>query len=553
MEHAPLPDFVILLAFAVGVVACFRSLKLNPVLGYFVAGALIGPQGLALIANPDGMEHIAEFGIIFLLFMIGLHLSWDRLKSMRGQVFGVGGAQITLTSLLFGLLAVLMGYPLDTAFVIGGALALSSTALVLQVLEQRGELASQTGRMSLAILILQDLAVLPLLVLIPIMASDGGSPGAAIGMALVRAAIGMVVIILVGRLLLRPLFRLIAKLESSELFVATILLVVFGISWMTETAGLSAALGAFMAGILLAETEFRHQIEADVKPYKSLLMGLFFMTVGMKIDTVFILEHLEYVLLIAFGILLVKSTLLYAILRVANYARRCAAHTALLLAQGGEFAFILFGLAGLYGVIDPFLVQTLLLSVTLTMAATPLLDSWGSSLELRWWKRVRTTPELLKTETRDMQGHVVLAGYGRMGQLIAEYLAHENIPFVALDTNPREVSIGRKRHQPVYYGDAARPDVLEAIGIERAHALVVTLHEPARADAMTRAMRAAYPNMPIFTRARDMAHVRALEMMGANLAVPELQVSSMRMLAALLTALGRPEEEVQRVMELIRE
>ncbi len=548
-----IPDSVILLGFAVGIVALFRSLRLNPVLGYLVAGALIGPNGLSLISDPHRTETIAEFGIVFLMFMIGLDLSWDRLKAMRSQVLGIGSAQMIFTTFVFYVIAHLTGHPLATSLVIGAALALSSTALVLQVLEQRGELAGQTGRLSLAILILQDLAVLPLLVLLPLLATGEGSLTGTVGIALLRAAAGLILILLVGRVLLRPLFRLIARLDIGELFVATILLVVLGISWATKEAGLSAALGAFLAGMLLAETEFRHQIEVDVKPYKSLLMGLFFMTVGMMIDAGFILHHLTEVMAIAIGIVVVKSTVLFGVLRVGGYSKRSSAHTALLLAQGGEFAFILFGLAGHYDVIGTELVQKLLLAVTLSMAATPLLDSVGALLERRWWHRVRTTPDLLKTETRDLDGHIVIAGYGRMGQLIGNFLAHEKIPFMALDTDPREVSSGRKRQQPVYYGDAARPDVLEAIGVERAHALIITLHDPAKADALLKAMRAAHPNMPIFVRARDQGHARALELLGANLAVPELQVSSMRMLSGLLAALGRPEEEVQRVMDQMRE
>lgn len=555
MHATPLPDFVVLLAFAVAVVACFRALRLNPVLGYLVAGCLLGPSGLALLHDVPTTEAIGEFGIVFLLFMIGLDLSWDRLKAMRGEVLGVGTAQIALTGLAIFAIARAFGLPNMESFIIGAALALSSTAMVLQVLEQRDELAGQTGRLSLAILILQDIAVLPMLVLIPLLASGAGenSMADAVGMAFLRGMAGLVLIILVGRLVLRPLFRSIARLDNSELFVATTLLVVLGTSWATEMAGLSAALGAFLAGMLLAETEFRPQIEADVRPYKSLLMGLFFMTVGMKIDTDFVLSHAQSVLLLAGGLIVVKATVLAAILRAAGYAKRTAAHTALLLAQGGEFAFILFALAGQYGVVEQELGQVLMLGVTLSMAATPLLDTLGAKLERRWWRRVRTTSDLLEDETRDLDGHVIIAGYGRMGQLIGNHLAQEKIPFVALDTNPHEVSQGRKRQQPVYYGDAGRPDVLSAIGVKRARALVITLHDPSRADALLRITRATYPDMPIFVRARDMGHVRALELMGATAAIPELQVSAMRMLAGLLGALGQPEEEVQRVMEAMRE
>ena len=553
MSATPLPDFLVLLAFAVGIVALFRSLRINPVLGYLVAGALIGPKGFALIHHTETTIAVGAMGIIFLLFMIGLDLSWDRLKAMRGQVLGVGSAQIGLTALVFSAIAMLLGYALGTSVVVGTGLALSSTALVLQVLEQRGELAGQTGRLSLSILILQDLAVLPLLVLIPMMAERNGvSIGSAIGMATVRAIGGLVVILVVGRVLLRPLFRLIARLDIDELFVATTLLVVFGMSWATEIAGLSGALGAFIAGLLIAETEFQHQVEADVKPYKSLLMGLFFMAVGMRIDLRFILENASIVVAMAGAILLVKGVVLTAVLQALGYPRRTAFHTGLLLSQGGEFGFILFGLAGSYGLIGQVLTQQLLLAITLSMAATPLLDSLGMLLERRWWRLLRHSPELLKAETRDMEGQVVIAGYGTMGQMIGQYLADEKISFVALDTDPREVTDGRKRHQPVFYGDASRPDVLEAVGVERAQALIITLHDVAKAEQLTKAMRAAYPAMPIFVRARDRAHAEALEQMGANIAVPELQVSGMRMLAGLLSALGRPEEEVQRVMAAIR-
>ena len=553
MFATPLPDFVIILAFAVGIVTLFRSLSINPVLGYLVAGALIGPKGFALIHHADTAIKVGELGIVFLLFMIGLDLSWDRLKAMRGQVLGIGSAQIGLTTVVFCMIAKLLGYSLGTSVVIGAGLALSSTALVLQVLAQRGELAGQTGRLALSILILQDLAVLPLLVLIPILADgDTGSLGTAMGAAGMRAMGGLVAILIFGRVVLRPLFRLIARFDIDELFVATTLLVVFGMSWATEASGLSGALGAFLAGLLIAETEFQHQVEADVKPYKSLLMGLFFMAVGMRIDTRFILDNAAIVVAMAVAILLVKGTVLTAILHAAGYHRRTAFHTGLLLAQGGEFGFILFGLAGSYGIIGQMLTQQLLLAITLSMATTPLLDSAGAMLERRWWLRVRTTPELLHAETQDMEGQVILAGYGKMGQMIGQYLADEKTPFVALDTDPREVADGRKRHQPVYYGDASRQDVLEAIGVERAHALVITLHDPAKADQLTKSMRAAYPNMPIFVRAKDRLHAVELEKLGANIAVPELQVSGMRMLAGLLSALGRPEEEVQRVMAAIR-
>ena len=552
MPTTPIPDLVILLAAAVLIVAGFRALKLSPVLGYLVAGAVIGPSGLGWVKALDVPSAIGELGIVFLLFMIGLDLSWDRLKAMRGQVFGLGTTQVLLSGAVFMGLAYGAGLTLSTALIVGGGLALSSTAIVLEVLRERRELASQTGRLSFAILILQDLAVLPLLVLVPLMAQRHGSLMETLITSTLRAMVALAIIIIVGRLLLRPLFRLIARLDIHELFVAAIFLVVLGLSWATETAGLSMALGAFIAGLLIAETEFQHQVEADVKPYKALLMGLFFMTVGMKTNLGFIVQYENEILLMAAGIIAIKSLVLFGLLRLSGYGKRTSGHTALLLAQGGEFAFILFGLAASLGIIEGEIAQKLLLAITLTMAATPLLDTLGMQFEKRWWKRVQRNPALIVEEARDLNGHVVFAGYGRMARIIADHLTQENIKFAALDIDPREVSAGRMRHHPVYYGDAARPDVLEAIGVSRAVALVITLHNPIAADKLLRTMRSTYPDLPIMVRARDLDHVRALEQLGATKAVPELQVSSMRLLSGLLKVLNRPEEEIQRVMEQMR-
>lgn len=553
MYHAPIPDFIVLLAAAVLIVAVLRAVRLSPVLGYLAAGIVIGPSGLNLVHNTNSMETLAEFGVVFLLFLIGLDLSWDRLKVLRSQVLLIGTAQVVITAAAFAVASHALGVDKASSFIIGCGLALSSTALVLQVLETRGELASQTGRLTLAILILQDLAVLPLLVFLPLVASGEGSLGEQIGVAMLRAFGGLFAIVIIGRVLLRPLFRLIARLNSDELFVATTLLVVLGMAWAAQMAGLSSALGAFIAGLLIAETEFQHQIEADVKPFKSLLMGLFFMTVGMKIDTEFLKTHSLDVLLWAIGILSLKAVILFVLLRLREYSKRSSIHVALLLAQGGEFGFILFTLAAQLGLLTSQMSENLLVAVTVSMAVTPLLDSLGGLLERRLWRRVRTTPELLELETRDVKGHVILVGYGSMGQIIADFLVREKIVFVALDTSPREVSTGRVKHQPVFYGDAARPDVLESIGVQRAEAIIITLYHAGKAEALLEAMRASYPDIPILVRAGDADHAERLKMRGATLAVPELQVSSMRLLAGLLTHLQRPEKDIRRVMKAMRE
>jgi len=553
MHAAPLLDIILLLASAVAIVTIFRALRLSPVLGYLMAGAIIGPYGLRWIDDVKDTASIAELGVVLLLFMIGLELSWDRLKAMRVKVFGIGGAQVTITGSVLTFLMYKIGMDIQVAAIVGFGLALSSTALVLQVLHERRETASQTGRLSLAILILQDLAAMPLLVVVPLLAIQDTPLVTALGETALKAVVALTLIIIFGRLILRPLFRYIARLDVSELFVATTLVVVLGISWLAEENGLSMALGAFLAGILVAETEFRHQVEADVKPYKGLLMGLFFMTVGMNIDIEFIIEHSQEVLAMAFALLIIKGGITYFILRAFRYGRRTAGHTALILAQGGEFGFILFGLAGEFGVMPQAQTQLLLLVITVTMALTPLLDMAGGKLERQWRKRARTDamPAIVE-ESKDLSDHVVIAGYGRMGSILADVLARETIPFIAMDTNPRHVTRGRRRNHPVYFGDSGRPDVLEAVGVHRARCIMLTFYDVQKSEDALKSLRAVFPDLAIFVRAKDAGDAERLRAAGATSVIPEMYVGAMKLVSRLLTELDWPEAEVGRVMDDMR-
>ena len=471
---------------------------------------------------------------------------------MRRQVFGVGTAQMLLTSGLFGVIAAQMGASTEAAIIIGGGLALSSTALVLQVLKERHETATQTGRLSLSILILQDLAVLPLLVLVPLFASETASLWEALGVSALRAVIALVLIFTLGRLLLRPLFRLIARLDSNELFVATTLLVVLGISFATEKAGLSLALGAFLAGLLIAETEFQHQIEADVKPYKGLLLGLFFMSVGMMIDLEFIREHTWFVLAASLALIAMKSVILYGVLRAFGYTRRSAGHTGLLLSQGGEFGFILFGLAASLGVIEDELSKLLLLVIAVTMALTPLLDMLGEWFERKWLRHRRSTLTQLSDETHDMDGHTVIAGYGALGEQLARVLEREAIGFIAIDRDPNRVTYGRRAKHPVYFGDALRADVLHALGAHRAHTMVLCFTAEAEIVSAIRVLKTQYPDLRILVRAKNDAARERLLAAGADGALSELENASRQVMSALLAQLAWPESEIERVMENMR-
>lgn len=544
---------LILLAAAVLAVGLFRSLKLSPVLGYLMAGTLIGPYGFAFIREVQTTSAIAELGVVLLLFMIGLELSWDRLVAMRKKVFGIGGVQVIATSLILGAVVFLLGENVTNAFIIGAGLALSSTALVLQVLYERKELASQTGRLSLAILILQDLAVLPLLALIPILAARDASLIDALSEATLQAGIVLFTIFVLGRLLLRPLFRVIARLDINELFVATTLLVVMGISYATHMAGLSMALGAFVAGLLLAETEFQHQIEADVKPYKGLLMGLFFMTIGMAMDVEFIMRNSVLVLASAFALIGLKTALTYTTLRVFAYPKRTAIHVALLLSQGGEFGFILFGLAATMGVMDAQLSQFLLLVITITMAITPMLERLGNLFERVWATKRRDAVNTVEREATDLERHIVIAGYGHIGERLASALERESLPFIVIDTDPRRVLAGKRQRYPVYFGDATRADVLQAVGAGRASMIVLTfVDEEASAQALTK-LRSHYPDIPIFARAQDYTGKERLESAGAAAATAERDSATMTLLAFALTAQNWPEEEIARVMSRLKE
>lgn len=550
----PLEEILILIAAAVAIVALFSSFKLSPVLGYLVAGAAIGPHGLTLIDDIGYTRAIAEMGVVFLLFMIGLELSLARLKAMRKEVFGIGTLQVFITSVIIGVVAFYFTKDAVIALVVGGGLALSSTALVLQVIDETGEKSSQVGRLSLAILLLQDLAVMPLLVLIPLIASEGGpdSLAYALGDATLRATIALVVIFIVGRLLIRPLFHFVSRLRNHELFAATTLFVVFGTSFLTEQAGLSMALGAFMAGLLVAETEFAHQVEADVRPYKGLLMGLFFITVGMMVDLRVIMDYWQEVLLLSVGLIIVKSLIIFLILQASGIGKCASSHTALLLAQGGEFGFILFGLAAEVNLFPQEITQLLLVIVTVTMAVTPLLAMTGQKLA-RALRQSSVGPDGLIQQTQDITDHVVIAGYGRMGRMVCEILEKESIPYIVIEGNSAHVTHGRKQRKPVFFGDAKRLDVLETAGISRARAVIVTFLDEACSSKIVQQVRSTYSQLPIIVRTIDMCQAKYMEEVGADIAVPEVFEGSLQIAAALLKQLKVPQVEISRVTELYRQ
>lgn len=546
-----LGEIVLLLAAAVCIVALFRHLRFSPILGYIAAGIVIGPHGLGLIRDMQSTQVIAELGVIFLLFLIGLELSFERLARLRGQVLGFGVAQVLLTSLVIGAGMRLLGQPLEAAIIVGGGLALSSTAVVMELLSESNEKATQVGRLSIKTLILQDLAVIPLLVLVPLLAGEGSVLGA-LGEAGIKAVLGLAAIMLLGRRLLRPLFRMMAEYRHTELFTATTLLVVLGMAYMSTLAGISPALGAFMGGLLVSETEFRPQVEADILPFKALLLGLFFMTVGMGIDLSIIREQPITVLALMLSLIAVKASLMLALSKLFAIPVATGTHAALLLAQGGEFTFVLFMLAENQGILSTHLSQMLLAAVVLSMTATPLLHALGKALARRSERGSAIHHHLPSRDAMELEGHIIIAGFGRVGRTVAELLDTEHIPYVALDMDASAVGAARAQGKRVYYGDAARAVVLKTMGIGRAQAVIVTHADTQASLHIIQMVRSLGSRIPIIVRARNLEQVQQLEQAGANLAVAEMFETSLQLGGALLKEIGVPDPEVSRVLAAFR-
>ena len=517
-----------------------------------VAGILIGPHALRLIVESELTGLLADFGVAFLLFAIGLELSLARLKVMRRLVFGLGGLQVVLTACVIGMAASLLGADLPAAVVIGSALALSSTAFVLQLMVERGEQVTRFGRTAFAILLFQDLAVVPLLVLIPALAPDRVSVLSTLGLSLLKAGLALILIIAVGRLILRPVFRMVDASRSAELFVSATLLVVVGMGWLSIQAGSSMALGAFLAGLLLSETEYRHQVEADIRPFRGLLLGLFFMTVGLSMDLGVVSERLTEVVLVVLGLLVLKAALIFALCMAFRLPGEEALRAGLLLAQGGEFGFVLFDSATARQVLPADDGQMLTAAVALSMIATPFLAEFGSSLASRLRRPSQAGLGALREEAQAMTDHVVIAGFGRVGQTVAKVLAGAVVPYVALDLDTRRIARARAKGVPVFYGDARRIDVPATAGAGRARAAVLTIDQPAAIDRAVAALHSHFPNLRLFVRGRDPGHGKRLTEWGATAVVPEAVEASLQLGAIVLAATGTANEETARIIDELR-
>ena len=544
-------DALVVLGTAGIVVPMVRRFGLSPVLGYLAAGAVLGPLGLGsliqqfpflywvTVVDAKNVAGIAELGVVFLLFIIGMELSFERLKTMRRLVFGLGSLQIILTTAVIGGIASLFGNPPTVSIILGACLALSSTAIVVEVLSNHGRLATTAGRTSFAVLLAQDLAVIPMLLMVSIMGSRADSSVMThLVFALVNATLAVAAIVIVGRLLLRPLFRLVASAASHELFVAAALFVIIGAGVAAAAAGLSMALGAFIAGLLLAETEFRKAIETTIGPFKGLLLGVFFFTVGMNIDVRELAREPLLLFACVVGLIAIKSILLIGLARIFRLPWSAAIETSLLLGPGGEFAFVGIGLATTLGLVGANVSGFTLTVTSITMALIPALSLAARRLAPKFREPKALDPELTVAPSGGT-GHAIVVGHGRVGQVVCSMLDHHGCGYFAVDNDASAVPEQRRSGREVYYGDATLPEFLRTCGVMDAKAVIVTVAAADAIDEVVRQVRALRTDIVIVSRARDAAHARHLYAIGVTDAVPETIEASLQLSEAALIGLGQ--------------
>jgi CPA2 family monovalent cation:H+ antiporter-2 len=545
-------DALVVLGTAGIVVPIVSRLGFSPVLGYLGAGALLGPLGLGsligsvpalywfTVGDAKDVAGIAELGVVFLLFLIGLELSLQRLLTMRRLVFGLGGLQVLITTALLACVAAYAGSNPSEAIILGAGLSLSSTAIVLELLSSQGRLKTTVGRSSFAVLLLQDLAVIPILMFVSLLAAgSGGSVLGSLGRALAQAAIALAVIVVFGRVLLQPLFHLVTETRSRDLFIATALFVIIAAGVIASQAGLSMALGAFVAGLLLAETEYRRAIEATIEPFKSLLLGIFFFTVGMDID---VRELLRDPLLLAAGVgvlIVIKSLVITGLAKLFRLSWPVAVEMGLLLGAGGEFAFVGIGMARDFHLVDPHRASIVLIVTSVTMALTPLLSYAARRIAARMRPPSALSVELSARPSAG-HGHAIVVGYGRVGKVVCALLRQHGIPYIAADSDASTVTRDRREGLAVYYGDAADTKFLEACGLAEAAGVIITIHDHDLVDDIVAHVRALRRDVLIVSRARDADHARHLYALGATDAVPETVEASLQLSEAALVGLGVP-------------
>jgi monovalent cation:H+ antiporter-2, CPA2 family len=552
-----LTSVLLLLTSSVLAVALFRAMRLPAMLAYFVVGVLFGPFAFNLLPSTETGRHVAEFGIVFLMFSIGLEFSLPKLYAMRKTLFGLGGAQVMITLGVTMLLGWLAGLNLPTAFVIGGALTMSSTAIVSKILMERVDLNSRHGRLSIGILLFQDLAVIPILVLIPALGAHTDNLGATLGLSVIKSAVLLFVLFKFGKTIINYWFSLVAGQRSRELFVMNVLMVTLLLATATKIAGLSYALGAFIAGMLISETRYRYQVESDIASFRDILLGLFFISVGMLLDFNYLLNHIGLVLALLVGFVLFKALVIAALTRIFGFETGVGIRTGIILAQAGEFSFVILALGLEQKLIGGNELQLVLAASLISMVIAPFIIQYNGRIARKFVKSYSRNSsqvvEELDSVSKDLKNHVIICGYGRSGQYLGRFLREEHIPFIALDIDPTRVHEAATAGQHVMYGDAGRRIVLEAAGGARAKALIVSYSDMRASMKVLHVAQEAYPNLPVIVRTYDETNMDEFRAAGATEVVPEVLEGSLMLASHALALLGVPLNRVVKRIRVFRE
>jgi CPA2 family monovalent cation:H+ antiporter-2 len=550
-----LPVLVLLASSVIAVAVC-RSLRLPPMIGYLVTGVALGPYAFGVVSERAETHRLAEFGVVFLMFSIGLEFSLAKLKTMRRLVFGLGAAQVGATIALAIAAAAAFGAPWQAGLALGGVMAMSSTAIVSKLLAERGELDSAHGREVIALLLFQDLAVVPLLLLVPALGQPADAIGVAMAVALAKAAAALFIVIVAGPRPMRAWLRAVARRRSNELFVLNVLLVTLAAAFITAAAGLSLVLGAFLAGMLISETEYRFQVEQDIRPFRDVLLGLFFITVGMMLDLRLVLAQFWLVLLFLALLMIAKFVLVAGLSKTFGSATGTALRVGLAAAQGGEFGFVLLPLAGIAGIVADELLQPLLAAMIVSMLATPFVIAASDRIVLRLsraeWMQRSLELHRIAVQSIEAERHVVIVGYGRNGQRLARLLDAEGVRYVALDLDPERVREAAAAGDTVVFADGLRREALVAAGIARAAAVVLTFADAAIAVRLLANIHDLNPSVPVIVRARDEADIAPLTAAGASEVVPEAFESGLMLASHALVWVGVPLSRVMRRVSQVR-
>ena len=548
-----LTSVLLLLTSSVFAVAMFRILRLPAMLAYFAVGILFGPYALNLLPSTESGRHLAEFGIVFLMFSIGLEFSLPKLYAMRKTLFGLGGAQVLITLAATMLVGRLLGLSYTTAFVVGGALTMSSTAIVSKILMERVDLNSRHGRLSIGILLFQDLAVIPILVLIPTLGAHSADLGTTLGLSLIKTVVLLFVLFKFGKSIFNYWFGLVAGQRSRELFVMNVLMVTLLLSFATKTAGLSYALGAFIAGMLISETRYRYQVESDIASFRDILLGLFFISVGMLLDFHFLIQHIGLILLLLFVFVLFKAVVIGLLIRAFGFETGVGIRSGIILAQAGEFSFVILALGLEQKLIGGNELQMVLAASLLSMVIAPFLIQKNGRIARKLVKSYMLNSsqkvDAIDSVGKDLHDHVIICGYGRSGQYLGRFLKEEHIPFIALDIDPTRVHEAAAAGEHVMYGDAGRRVVLEAAGGARAKALIVSYSDMRASMKVLHVAQENYPDLPVIVRTYDETHMDEFREAGATEVVPEVLEGSLMLASHALVLLGVP---LNRVIKRIR-